>query len=96
MSRYELQGRADKAWVAHAVIGWDRPLNTFFAQVFSNATGEDEVAVWEGTTDRELPTPEAAIAVVEPFAIVPADMVEKLRRDFAEQPARSPLWPRLY
>ena len=35
MSRHDLQPKADKPDVVRATIGWDRPLQTFFAQVWT-------------------------------------------------------------
>ncbi|MDR7103875.1 hypothetical protein [Croceicoccus sp. BE223] len=81
MSRHDLQPRPDGAGVVRVTIGWDRPLQTFFAQVFF-ATDEEpeegEALIWIGTEPGELLTAEAAIAVVAPHAIVPADLADKL------------------
>ena len=49
MSRYEF---LPPRWPDHIAlaIGWDRPLNTFFAQVMDYSKGEDDdcVLVWVG------------------------------------------------
>ena len=89
MSRHSLSPRPGTPEILRAVIGWDRPLQSFFAQVFvasavpGEEDGEDagEVLLWIGTEPGELPTPEAAIAVVESYAIIPSHLAEALRRD---------------
>ncbi|MBB5712818.1 hypothetical protein FHT02_004079 [Sphingomonas xinjiangensis] len=48
MSRYKLEPRADRNDVDHAIVGWDRPLETFFAQVFSTASPNEDPIVWVG------------------------------------------------
>src|SRR3546814_7418766 len=42
MSRYELTPRNDQPDVIKAVVGWDRPLQTYFAQVFTRTEAEPE------------------------------------------------------
>lgn len=56
-------------------------MQTFFAQAFfvtQDEPEEGEALVWLGTKPCELLTPEAAIAIVEPHAIVPKDLAAKL------------------
>ncbi|MFW2854011.1 hypothetical protein ACM61V_19230 [Sphingomonas sp. TX0543] len=83
MSRYELKPRPGNG-VIKAVIGWDRPLQTFFAQVFT-PTEEDpeegEATIWLGTEPGELPSPEAAIRVVEAYADIPETLAADLAAD---------------
>jgi len=83
MSRYLLKPKAGSAAIS-AVVGWDRPLQTFFAQVFTpteDEPEEGEATVWLGTEPGELPTPEAAIAVVAPYAQIPATLAADLEDD---------------
>ena len=42
MSRHDLQPKADQPHVVRATVGWDRPLQTFFAQVFFRTEDEPE------------------------------------------------------
>ena len=90
MSRYKLEPRADRKDVDHAIVGWDRPLETFFAQVFSKASPDEDPIVWVGADYGELRTPEAAIAAVEAFAIIPEGTRAKLLQDYADGPSRPP------
>lgn len=81
MSRHDLQPRPDSSGVVRATVGWDRPLQTFFAQVFfatEDEPEEGEALIWSGTEPGELLTAEAAIAIVAPHAIVPAELADRL------------------
>lgn len=83
MSRYELTPRPGNG-VIKAVIGWDRPLQTFFAQIFTpteEEPDEGEATIWLGTEPGELATPEAAIRVVEAYADIPDTLAATLRAD---------------
>lgn len=63
-----------------AVIGWDRPLQTFFVQVFrDNGDGEGEAFIWGGTEFGEIETPEAAIRFLEPYCDVPKGLSATLQ-----------------
>jgi hypothetical protein len=87
MSRHDLQPKADKPDVVRATVGWDRPLQTFFAQVFirtEEEPDEGEALIWIGTEPGELPTAEAALAVVAPFVDVPASLAGELTADMRE------------
>lgn len=84
MSRYELKAKPDTPRVVRAVVGWDRPLQTYFAQVFTlDDDDEEEATIWEGTSLRELPTADDALALVSPHAIVPDDLLARLEADEA-------------
>ncbi|QPI75523.1 hypothetical protein [Sphingobium sp. Cam5-1] len=83
MSRYLLKPKAGTD-VISVVVGWDRPLQTFFAQVFTpteEEPEEGEATIWLGTEPGELPTPEAAIAVVAPYAEIPEALAADLDAD---------------
>lgn len=87
MSRHDLQPRADQPHVVSATVGWDRPLQTFFAQVFfrtEDEPDEGEALIWFGTEPGELLTAAAAIAIVAPHAEVPADLADKLDAEMRE------------
>ena len=74
MSRHELKPLEGHRAITRVVIGWDRPLRTFFAQIFerSDDPDEDDVAtLWEGTDLEEIASAAQALAIVAPFAVVP-------------------------
>ena len=70
---------------AHEVtVGWDPPLQTYFAQVLDTAVGEESLAyevLWIGTGLCEVPNLAIVIAAVAPFASVPAGLPGQLARD---------------
>ena len=85
MSRYELKPRAGNG-VGKVAVGWDRPLQTFFAQVFTPTNEEPEegeATIWVGTEPGELPSPESALRVVEAYADVPETLATALAADMA-------------
>ena len=66
------------------VVGWDGPLDTFFAQVIDTTADEESDArevLWIGTGFCEAPDPATIIAAVAPFATVPAGLLAQLARD---------------
>lgn len=84
MSRHDLQPKADQPHVVRATVGWDRPLQTFFAQVFfrtEDEPDEGEALIWFGTAPGELLAPEAVIAIVAPHVIVPSGLADTLNAD---------------
>ena len=95
MSRHRLPPRPECPEVLRAVVGFDRPLQTLFAQVFSHTREADdpeaesarddnedgEILLWVGTEPGELLDPEAAIALVAPYALIPDDLAARLRAD---------------
>jgi patatin-like phospholipase/acyl hydrolase len=47
MSRYEIEAKDSEKYVV--VIGWDRPLQTFFAQVIEKGRDHDwDMRLWTG------------------------------------------------
>ncbi len=67
-----------------AVVGWDRPLQTFFVQVLrkgSDAEEETEELLWEGAELGQLQTPDEALRLLEPYCDVPAGLSATLQID---------------
>lgn len=96
MSRYELQPKSYTPRVASVVVGWDRPLNTFFAQVFmkSGVPGDEpEATIWEGTELGQIQSAAEALALIDAYADVPADMAARLEvdRDNSRSQADGPM-----
>lgn len=72
MSHHELRPLVRGGTVTRGVVGWDRPLQSFFAQLFSiNEEGEDEAHIWVGTFPRELDSASAALAIVKDECVIP-------------------------
>lgn len=87
MSRHHLDPRPEAPDVLRGTVGWDRPLQTFFAQIFTRSQDPDDeegtVFIWHGTEPGELPDAEAALAIVRPYVIVPTDLAERLTAEMA-------------
>ncbi len=71
------------------LVGWDRPLQTFWAQVWDLAYERDQPEAelaWVGCTPREITDPQDVVDTVAHWAKrVPADLVEKLTDDAEAQ-----------
>jgi hypothetical protein len=83
MSRHELEPFAKRYEVT---VGWDRPLNTFFAQVKDLQVTDEEddpVIVWVGTSYSEIPRPEDLQFHIAEFATISNATMEALRSDRA-------------
>lgn len=83
MSRHQVPLREDidatSAWV-----GWDRPLQTFFVQVFKDhptEPGEETELLWVGSSEKELPRPVDALLLLEPYCIIPDELPATLEID---------------
>jgi hypothetical protein len=84
MSRYEIPARNPQHIIA---VGWDNPLNTFFAQVsrpVENEDGEDPIILWLGASrPREIVSVEDLAQHLEPYAALSPEMLDQLRADRA-------------
>ncbi len=80
MSRYFVPARDKKYKV---VLGWDPPLNTYFAQVYDHSiTDEDEqLILWEAGTPKPIHDLDQLAWLVYEYAEVPQDILTKLYRD---------------
>lgn len=86
MSRYELVPLADHPDAGPVVVGWDRPLQTFYVQVRARGDAdsdpdEEGLLVWRGTMPGELPTAAEAVALASRYAAIPAKLSETLEID---------------
>jgi hypothetical protein len=81
MSRHEIEPFAKRFEVT---VGWDRPMNTFFAQVEDRElTDEDSdpVIVWVGTSHSEILQPEALQHHIARFVTIPQEIIDTLHAD---------------
>jgi hypothetical protein len=80
MSRYSIPAQNPALTV---VVGWDNPLQTFFAHVFDPAIEEDDEAdlLWIGTALQEIATVAALQAQLAGWATIPPDIVAFLTHD---------------
>ncbi|MEU7906409.1 hypothetical protein [Actinoplanes sp. NPDC049118] len=82
MSRHDLT-LLDPGTVSCVVIGWDRPLGSFFTHVYlTDDDDEFDAPTFEiGTDFREVTDPAAAIELASMYAKVPDDMGATLTAD---------------
>ena len=95
MSRYAIPA----AHPPYAVIvGWDDPLETYFAHVFDTTMDADDNAawvLWEGAALRAIPTVDALQNRLQAYATIPPEVVAQLHQDSANPRPRSPLQERM-
>lgn len=74
-------------------VGWDAPLNTFFAVSIDTPAAEDDDAgevFWVGATPGEIPTVEALAAALREHGVtLPDEMADQLAADQACEGDRS-------
>lgn len=70
------------------VVGWDNPLQTFFAQVYDLKATEDDLGegdevmlVWVGTQPRQITDIDKLREFVYNFAVIESDVRQKLESD---------------
>jgi len=82
MSRHELDPLAQAASTHGALsiaIGWDPPLNSYFAII--QREDDDRDLLWIGTRYGEIVEPDTAIDAIRPFATIPDDLAATLGAD---------------
>lgn len=90
MSRYDIDTANPSATAC--VVGWDNPLQTFFAQVqqYQDDVDEDPIMrLWIGTTPSECLDVIKLAKAIAPWAILPADIATQLEADRDTAPAPS-------
>jgi hypothetical protein len=90
MSRYDLPTRNPGL---SAAVGWDNPLQSFFAQVLRPETADeddDNMLLWIGAAPREVITVEDLARHLAPFADLAPEMAEQLRADRAAKLGQAP------
>lgn len=91
MSRYMITVNGRDRSDPEAVIGYDRPLQTFFLQAFADVEGED-LALWLGTEYRAFETLTAlrlaTMADGYDFMPLPPELLQSLASDYGKQASR--------
>ena len=74
------------------IVGWDRPLATYFANVRPPEQDEDDPdggeVVWIGTSVGEITSPDAIIEAVKPYAEIPPRLRAQLAEGFLNERVR--------
>ena len=90
MSRYHYEARDGR----YVVVGWDNPLQTFFAQVFADAEAynKDRIADWVGNKPAEVQAVEQLRAwLAERGVPLLASVIEGLEDDYEHRTEPTPL-----
>lgn len=89
MSRHEIPAKRADVIVS---VGWDSPLQTYFAQVEQkDPSDEDEgILLWVGGSPKEIQTPEALAGALAAYADLSAETIAALRADFVADLDRAP------
>lgn len=92
MSRHEIPAHDRSLSV---VVGWDNPLQTFFAQVARPEQADDDdeddhMLLWVGTEPREVITVDDLARHLAPFADLATEIAEQLRADRAAKLGQAP------
>ena len=90
MSRHDVPARAPDLTV---VVGWDGPLQSYFAQVHRQipGAGQSKIILWVGTHQREIADAAQLAALLAPFTDLTDCLLIRLRADEAASPPPTPL-----
>lgn len=95
MSRHIIPNAPGSPEGRETTVGWDAPLNTFFAMAFdppvSGRLDDDEIEVfWHGTMPGEIPSIPALARVLESHGVdLPPEVAASLAEDFSHEGDRS-------
>lgn len=91
MSRHVIPARDPNLII---VVGWDNPLQSFFAQVERPEDPEedddDPILLWVGATPREVITVEDLTRHLAPYAALPPEVAAQLRQERAAKLGQAP------
>ena len=93
MSRHTVPSKSSGSTV---VVGWDNPLQSYFAQVIRErevADGDDDydpVLLWLGTSHHEHLNPDSLVEPLRPYADLDQELLAQLRSNRAEAAERKP------
>lgn len=77
MSRYTFTGNQPNLCI---VVGWDRPLKTYFAQVWDGGGAESgELLLWAGAGREPVLTVEELADLLAPFGTLPEELAARFR-----------------
>ena len=88
MSRYRIPSK-DKTHETY--VGWDNPLQTYFAQVIDENVDKEWVIFWVGGVPGEVSTVHSLEESLKEYADIPLDIKEKLQVDFNKRTEPTPL-----
>lgn len=73
-------------------VGWDNPMQTFFAQVLRETDDDDAdpTVLWCGSTTHEINDPEGMRKSLAPYAVLTDDMIGQLHADRTRHAGQGP------
>ena len=76
------------------IVGWDNPLQTFFAQVWKGTEERGKLALWLGADPSKLVEIDHLVRELEPFGGLPEETKEALMWDYliADLPTAQQEW----
>jgi hypothetical protein len=79
-SRYEINAKEPDRYTV--IVGWDRRLQTYFAQVMRKDLDRDwDMSLWKGTNPRELGSVEELQKALKDYATIPREVQNALAYD---------------
>lgn len=86
MSRIQIPSEAVSNPNYTVVVGWDSPLETFFAQVYDYSDTDDDdcdpLIEWIGTEVNEIGSVEMLADMIEPYCYMPPGVANQLQEDY--------------
>ena len=80
MSRYDVQAKEPDKYTV--IVGWDKPLQTYFAQVIRKDSDRDfDPALWKGINPREISSVADLQQALKDYVDIPTEMQNALRFD---------------
>jgi hypothetical protein len=80
MSRYDVEAKDPGKYTI--VVGWDKSLQTYFAQVTRKDLDRDwDMALWKGTNPREINSIAELQTALKPYAEIPKETQNALAFD---------------
>lgn len=85
MSRHDFEHQDSTTGTHYEItVGWDRPLQTFFAQVFAFPEGKSTASkpvLWTGLDLDQHPDPKAVLEAVSEYFPIPEGLAQTLEAD---------------
>lgn len=86
MGRIQISAEAISNPNHTVVVGWDSPLETFFAQVFDYTETDDDdcdpIIEWIGISAGEIPTVNMLADMLEPYCFISPEIASQLQKDY--------------
>lgn len=83
MSRYTFEGNRPEFSI---VVGWDNPLESYFAQVWDGGELEKgNLRLWAGAGPERVTTVATLAMLVAPYGQIPAEILAQLAEEYGQR-----------